>query len=326
MPANFVIKTNSNILECTRVINHFAIDFGLSKYDTALLILAISEASTNAIRYANEAKLLVSYTTNKLGIQINIDDNGKGITNLKEAINDGYSSISSSLGLGLGVINRSVDEFLITKSDETGTSIILRKYLRRPLYNCSEISIKKQDKIFNSDSTFIKHYDGDKSLFVVLDLGKIGEKANKYIMIIKNYILNNYRLSLDDILKNINLLLRSEDNKINIEITILRLCYDFIEYICLGDTFIRSYPYMNFINYKDSLESNLRNDIKVHKIYYKKEFCICLCSDGIDKELILDSLYSNYSAVQLSTNIFNKFNNDDDSSLIVIKKDKENGR
>jgi hypothetical protein len=47
-----------------------------------------------------------------------------------------------------------------------------------------------------------------------------------------------------------------------------------------------------------------------------------LCSDGIEKEMNIYELYSNTSAIALCEAIYNHYNlnNDDDSSVIVIKQ------
>ena len=72
MSSHFKIKTKMNVSSCVSAINHFSIDFGFSKYDASILSTAVSEASINAVRYANGAEVLVTYTKNNLGIQIDI--------------------------------------------------------------------------------------------------------------------------------------------------------------------------------------------------------------------------------------------------------------
>jgi len=320
MSSKFSIETKQDIFECSQSVRHFAIEFGLSVHDSALLSSAVSEAATNTVRYAKDGKVDVSYTSNKLGIEIEVSDSGKGIQNIEKCLEDGYSTAKTSLGLGFGSIKRSVDEFIITKNDETGTSLLLRKYINIPLHESAEVSIKKESEHFNGDGTIVCHYDGDKSLFVVLDGAGSGFQANKAMGHVQDIILQNIRLELDDLLFLCHESLRLSEHTRAVEIAIFRTKPKEFEYVILGNTFIKSYPSHSFIEQQGSLGLSYPKNIKVYTQTLEKEFCIVLCSDGIDRDFTLPDLYEESTALFLATDIFNNYNNDDDSSVIVVKR------
>jgi len=320
MSSHFSIETKQDVFECSRAVRHFAIDFGLSDCDSSLLAIAVSEAATNTVRYAKEGKVHISYTANKLGLEIEVSDAGKGIQNIEKCLEDGYTTSKTSLGLGLGSIQRSIDEFIITKSDKTGISLLLRKYINTPLHDSAEVSIKKESEHFNGDGTIICHYDGDKSLFVVLDAAGAGLKASQAMKYVQNIILKNIRLELDDLLTLCHESLSLSEHTRAVELAIFRTKPKEFEYVILGNTFIKSYPAYSFISQQGSLGLSFSQSIQVVTNTLEEEFCIALCSDGIDREFTLSSLYEESTALVLATGIFNHYNNDDDSSVIVVKK------
>ncbi|MEA1983565.1 MAG: ATP-binding protein [Campylobacterota bacterium] len=85
----------------------------------------ISEIIYNIFKYAPSGTVKITQKEKKLFIEA--EDNGSGITNLNEAIKDGYSS-SGTLGLGLGTIFRLADDIDIQTSSK-GTIIKIEKEL-----------------------------------------------------------------------------------------------------------------------------------------------------------------------------------------------------
>lgn len=85
----------------------------------------ISEIIYNIQKYAPKGS--VEITTKDETLFIKAQDSGKGISNLNDAIKDGYST-SKTLGLGLGTVFRLSDEITIQTSNN-GTIIELKKRL-----------------------------------------------------------------------------------------------------------------------------------------------------------------------------------------------------
>jgi len=315
----FKIEHEIDIYESSRAIKEFAINFGLESFESSLLACAVSEASTNALRYANGCEIYVDYTENKKGISIAIEDDGKGIKDLSKALVDGYSSLNSSLGLGFGAMSRSVDKFNIDKSDSSGTSIKLLKYLNRPDLDSAKISIKKNGESFNGDACFIKHYEGDKSFFAILDASGSGLKANQAVEFIESLLEQYYDLELDSLVIKCHSELIASGLTNTIEIAFIRILDHKIEYIVLGNTFIQSNPPLLFTPQKGSIGLHLPENLQVFTYDLAEKFCILMASDGMEIDIQFQENFQDESAVAIATHIFNNHNLDDDSSLIVIK-------
>ena len=320
MSANFNIQNIHDVHECSKAIRHFAIDFGLANFESSLLSSAVSEATTNAVRYANSCTVIVDYTQNKKGIKVLIEDDGAGIENIKLAMIDGYSSLSSSLGLGFGAINRSVDKFTINKSDSTGTSITLEKYLNKAVFDISKVSLAKDGESFNGDDCFIQHYDGDKSFLAILDGAGSGFNAYESSQFVKDFLAKNYELALDELVYKAHDKLIKSGLSRAVELSLMRILPNKIEYISLGNTFIKSFPYISLSSYDGSLGLNLPKKIIVNKFDIPNNFCIVMATDGIEINLECNlNDYNDISAYQIAIDLFNRYNVDDDSSLIIIK-------
>ncbi|MBL1243287.1 MAG: hypothetical protein COA39_002640 [Sulfurimonas sp.] len=322
MPSLFQINTKNDAYACVLVLRNFAMDFGFSEFDASLMANAGSELFVNSLCYANGSVVEIFYTKNGLGIEVKVDDNGEGIVDIDKCFMDGYTTSKTSLGLGLGSIKRSVDELIINKNDADGLSISLRKYINKPLYDNAEISLKEVGEEFNRDATFVKHYDGDKSLFVILDGAGHGIKTYMSTQKVKAVILENYRLPLDTMIYKCCEALKTSKLTRTVEAVFVRIKPEKFEYIILGNQFIRCYPKKSLLFTLGSMGKNLPKDLVVRELDLAEAFCMSLCSDGIEKEMNIYELYSNTSAIALCEAIYNHYNlnNDDDSSVIVIKR------
>ena len=177
MQEEFDIKTTAEANKCLGIVKKLAVHFGFSLHESELLAIAISEAITNSIRYADGAVVKVSLSENKKGIVVIVEDFGKGIDNLEKAMQENYTSRDNSLGLGFSTIKNSVDDSHILKNDATGFMMQLEKYINIPEYDIAEFSVKKETESFDGDTCLVKHYRGDCSLFGVFDGAGSGFKA-----------------------------------------------------------------------------------------------------------------------------------------------------
>jgi len=95
-----------------------------------LIASAVSELSTNIIRYAQKGKITLSVIHNgdKTGFEVNAQDQGPGISNMKNVMKENYSS-GNGLGLGLPSVKRIMDEFQIQSTPGVGTRITAIKWM-----------------------------------------------------------------------------------------------------------------------------------------------------------------------------------------------------
>lgn len=108
---------------------HMAGKIGFNEVDRDLIATAVSELSTNVVRYGMGGTIALRHVRNEKGegIEIEAQDSGPGIQDIEKAMTDNYST-QHSLGLGLPGVNRIMDEFIIESSDGNGTRCVARKW------------------------------------------------------------------------------------------------------------------------------------------------------------------------------------------------------
>lgn len=96
-----------------------------------LIASAVSELSTNIIRYAHRGTVTLSRieSADKKGIKIVARDQGPGIADISQAMKENHST-GNGLGLGLPSVERIMDEFEISSVRDKGTRIMAVKWMR----------------------------------------------------------------------------------------------------------------------------------------------------------------------------------------------------
>lgn len=102
---------------------------GFSGVDSTLVATAVSELARNIIEYAERGEVSFSITSHEgqRGVIIVASDDGPGIANIDQAMQDGYSS-GAGLGLGLPGVRRLMDEFEIFSDVGRGTTVQVKKW------------------------------------------------------------------------------------------------------------------------------------------------------------------------------------------------------
>jgi serine/threonine-protein kinase RsbT len=108
-----------------------AVEIGFSGGDLTLIATAISEIARNIVVYAKRGEILVSPIQDgaRRGILVVARDQGPGIPDVAQAMQDGYST-GKSLGLGLPGAKRIMDDFEIVSEVGKGTTVTMRKWMR----------------------------------------------------------------------------------------------------------------------------------------------------------------------------------------------------
>jgi serine/threonine-protein kinase RsbT len=102
---------------------------GFDENQQFLIATAVSEMSTNIIRYAGKGRVTLRTVQEEKreGIEIIAQDEGPGIENIEEAMKENFSK-GNGLGLGLSSMRRIMDEFDIQSKPGHGTRIVARKW------------------------------------------------------------------------------------------------------------------------------------------------------------------------------------------------------
>ena len=132
MPAaaiHVAIESDQDIVVARQKGRALATELGFSAVDATFIATAISELARNILAYARVGEIALSSVqgVNRKGILIIASDHGPGISDIRQAMRDGFST-SGSLGLGLPGIRRLMDDFEISSRPGRGTIVTVRKW------------------------------------------------------------------------------------------------------------------------------------------------------------------------------------------------------
>jgi serine/threonine-protein kinase RsbT len=121
------IESDADVVTAMQRARAMASELELTSTDQTLLATAISEVARNITTYAVRGEVLLSVIsdgTGRRGIQVIAQDQGPGIENVEQALQDGFTS-GGGLGLGLPGARRLVHEFHIETAPGRGTKVTL---------------------------------------------------------------------------------------------------------------------------------------------------------------------------------------------------------
>lgn len=103
---------------------------GFDEVNQVLIATAASELATNIVKYAGEGELILRIVqrSERLGIEIIARDDGPGIRDIEQAMQEHFSTTKGSLGLGLSSVKRIMDEFEIKSRPGRGAIVSARKW------------------------------------------------------------------------------------------------------------------------------------------------------------------------------------------------------
>jgi serine/threonine-protein kinase RsbT len=123
------IDRDVDIVTARQLGRELASAAGFTGSDLTLIATAISEVARNIVIYANRGEIRLERTSRdgRQGILVVAEDNGPGIPDIEQAMQDGFST-GRSLGLGLPGARRLMDEFEIVSEVGRGTTVTMRKW------------------------------------------------------------------------------------------------------------------------------------------------------------------------------------------------------
>jgi len=125
------IRSEHDILTARQRGRELAAEVGFSGSDLTIVATAISEIARNIVEYAGQGELAFTIVSEgqSRGILVVARDEGPGIPDVAQAMQDGYSS-GRSLGLGLPGARRLMDEFEVESEVGRGTTVTMKKWMR----------------------------------------------------------------------------------------------------------------------------------------------------------------------------------------------------
>jgi serine/threonine-protein kinase RsbT len=125
------IQNGDDVIRARQSAREMARELGFVVVDQIGIATAASELSRNAYQYSGSGKVIIKPVSRNhaRGIEIVVEDQGPGIPDLEQALEDGFST-SSGRGHGLPGSRRLMDEFEIESQIGAGTRVTIRKWLK----------------------------------------------------------------------------------------------------------------------------------------------------------------------------------------------------
>jgi serine/threonine-protein kinase RsbT len=129
LPEEVALRTESDIVAVRKSVREAAITLGFGITDVTRIITAASELARNVFLYAGSGvvRCRVLNHSDKVGLELIVEDHGPGIADIDQAMQPGYTT-GSGLGYGLPGAKRLMDEMEIVSEVGKGTRITVKKW------------------------------------------------------------------------------------------------------------------------------------------------------------------------------------------------------
>jgi len=125
------IEADVHVVAARQAGRTLARQLGFTAGEATIVATAISELARNIVTHATRGMIIVKPAENgdRPGVIITARDEGRGIADVRQAMQDGYST-SGGLGIGLPGVKRLMDDFEIVSEVGRGTSVTVKKWKR----------------------------------------------------------------------------------------------------------------------------------------------------------------------------------------------------
>lgn len=125
------IESDADVVRVRQSVRTLAVAAKLTLIDQTKLVTAVSELARNTLVHGGGGDATVEVVSSgaRHGVRVAFTDNGPGITDVSQALTDGWSS-GSGLGLGLSGARRLVDDFELSSEPGAGTTVSVVKWAR----------------------------------------------------------------------------------------------------------------------------------------------------------------------------------------------------
>lgn len=259
MSVSIAVRSTADIGAVRRAAKQVARKIGFDDMALNKLDIAVAELAANlAVHHTIDGEIVVTEVTDHLGkgIEIVAQDRGPGIPDVKRALEDHYST-GGSMGCGLGMVRRQMDEFDIfshlpptdsdpfhNPSEPCGTVVTARKWLvnrqipRRFIY--SGYSRPLPGETANGDA-FLVTEERDSLFIAVADglgHGPNAEKASRKAM---KFVRDNRSMPFEPLLTELHKTLR-KTRGIALTLLRVRLSDRTLIHVGIGNVEARIYP------------------------------------------------------------------------------------
>jgi serine/threonine-protein kinase RsbT len=126
------VKSEGDIVTCRKLIRIAAVAAGFGMTDVTRIVTAVSELARNVYVHSGSDGVMrweILYQAGKVGIQLEFEDYGKGIADVDQAMEVGFTT-AGTMGMGLSGVKRLMDDMSIKSELGVGTTIVVEKWGR----------------------------------------------------------------------------------------------------------------------------------------------------------------------------------------------------
>jgi serine/threonine-protein kinase RsbT len=121
------VNDDEDVILVRQVVKARSAEIGFNLLDQTRITTAVSELARNMVIHAGRGTVSIFLKAGREGIKLVFEDKGPGIPDIDKALESGFSTIGS-MGLGMGGAKMLSDEFEITSTPGTGTTISYIKW------------------------------------------------------------------------------------------------------------------------------------------------------------------------------------------------------
>ena len=123
------LQQSQDVVTVRQAVRAWALEIGFSLIDQTKIVTAASELARNTIIQGGggQASLEILQEGGRRGLRLTFVDSGPGISNVEQAMQDGFTT-GGGLGLGLGGAKRLSSEFSIQSQPGQGTRIAIVRW------------------------------------------------------------------------------------------------------------------------------------------------------------------------------------------------------
>jgi serine/threonine-protein kinase RsbT len=123
------IASSTDIVLIRQEVRRWSVELGFSLVDQTKMITAASELARNSLDYGGGGEMQLEIVENgsKHGLRLTFSDRGPGISNIEQAMTDGFTT-GKGMGLGLGGAKRLVNNFEIVSTVGQGTRVTITRW------------------------------------------------------------------------------------------------------------------------------------------------------------------------------------------------------
>lgn len=293
--------------------------------------IIVAELASNLVKHAGGGQILVKLVSHQGndGIELISIDNGAGIADINKMVRDGESS-KSTLGLGLGAMQRLSDTFQIYSLKNWGTIILCRKYVKKsmlhlkpPVTEIRSVVVPKPGETKCGDRFFHIENKNHIKLFLADGLGH-GAEAARAVQEAGIAFASCQELDPPEILRYINLYVRKTRGLVGM-VAIFDIAKKTWDLCGVGNIATKiSGPTVskNYMSYNGIIGLNLPRSMNSQQIMHEKGQYMIMCSDGLRSrwDTLKYAGILRYDLTMLAASLFKDYTRTTDDASVAICK------